>query len=79
MQLLRHLRLRTKLTFLLGLSIMALVVACAIGLVYLYDENKTFGGFGSYIGAILWGLGMDTSVRGFAATLGHISPARASV
>lgn len=63
----------------LVLSIMALVVACAIGLVYLYDENKTFGGFGSYIGAILWGLGMDTSVRGFAATLGHISPARASV
>jgi hypothetical protein len=50
----------------LGLSGVALIVASITGLGALYF-GKSFGSLQQYVEAFLWGLGMDTGVRGLAA------------
>jgi hypothetical protein len=47
-------------------TVVALFLACLTGLLYLY-VGKTFGTLSDYILAVLWGFGIDSSVRGFAA------------
>ncbi|HEX8685738.1 MAG TPA: PKD domain-containing protein, partial [Pyrinomonadaceae bacterium] len=47
------------------LAILAVVLAALSGLTYLYAD-KPFGTFQDYLLALLWGFGIDSSVRGFA-------------
>lgn len=54
------------------LSLIALLLATLTGLLYLYI-GKPFGSLAEYIGAFIWGFGIDNSVRGFAAVLQKIS------
>lgn len=54
------------------LSIIALVLAIITGLLFLY-VGKVFGTLVDYLGAILWGFGIDNSIKGFAAVLAKIS------
>jgi hypothetical protein len=48
----------------LAVSLVAVVLAALTGMLYLY-VNKQFGSFGDYCGAILWGFGIDNTLRGF--------------
>ncbi|HEU0251548.1 MAG TPA: hypothetical protein VFR12_00865 [Pyrinomonadaceae bacterium] len=54
------------------LSIIALVLAVISGVLFLY-VGKLFGTLVDYLMAILWGFGIDNSIKGFAAVLGKIS------
>ena len=54
------------------LSIIALVLAVISGLLFLY-VGKVFGSLVDYLTAILWGFGIDNSIKGFAAVLAKIS------
>jgi hypothetical protein len=54
------------------LSAIALVLAIIGGVIFLYS-GKLFGSLIDYLGAILWGFGLDNSVKGFAAVLKKIS------
>jgi hypothetical protein len=54
------------------LSLVALVLACLTGLLYLY-AGKPFGTINDYLLAILWGFGIDNTVRGFAPVLAKIT------
>lgn len=54
------------------LSIIALVLAIISGVLFLY-VGKVFGTLVDYLGAILWGFGIDNSIKGFAAILAKIS------
>jgi hypothetical protein len=56
----------------LALTIVALILACLTGVLYLY-VNKPFGSLADYLGAILWGFGIDSGVRGFTAVFKRIS------
>jgi hypothetical protein len=53
-------------------SLVALLLAALSGVAYWYI-GKTFGSLAEYIGAILWGFGMDSSVRGFSDVLKKIT------
>jgi len=55
----------------LTLSIIALVLATITGLIFLYSD-KVFGSLVDYLMAILWGFGIDNSIKGFSAVLGKI-------
>ena len=54
------------------LSLIALVLAVISGVLFLYI-GKIFGSLVDYLTAILWGFGIDNSVKGFAAVLAKIS------
>lgn len=54
------------------LSLIALILAIISGLLFLYI-GKPFGSLTDYLLAILWGFGIDNSVKGFAAVLSKIS------
>jgi hypothetical protein len=54
------------------LSLIALLLACLTGLLYLY-VGKPFGTVSDYVLALMWGFGIDNSVRGFAAVLPKIT------
>ena len=54
------------------LSMIALVLAVISGVLFLY-VGKLFGTLVDYLMAILWGFGIDNSIKGFAAVLGKIS------
>ena len=56
----------------LTLSIIALVLATVTGVIFLYS-GKVFGTLVDYLMAILWGFGIDNSIRGFSAVLGKIT------
>ena len=49
-------------------SLISLVLACLAGLLFLY-VGKNFGSLKDYILALLWGFGIDNSVRGFSDVL----------
>ena len=55
------------------LSLLALVLAGLTGLLALY-VGKAFGTLSDYLWALLWGFGIDNSVRGFAGVLSKIGP-----
>ena len=59
------------------LSLIALLLACLTGLLYLY-VGKSFGTVSDYLLAALWGFGIDNSVRGFAAVLPKVTGAPGS-
>jgi hypothetical protein len=54
------------------LSLIALLLAIIGGVLFLYS-GKHFGTLVDYLMAILWGFGLDNSIKGFAAVLGKIS------
>lgn len=54
------------------LSMIALVLAIIGGVIFLYS-GKLFGTLVDYLMAVLWGFGLDNSVKGFAAVLSKIS------
>ncbi|HKP84353.1 MAG TPA: hypothetical protein VJT69_20220 [Pyrinomonadaceae bacterium] len=54
------------------LSLIALLLAIIGGVLFLYS-GKLFGTLVDYLMAILWGFGLDNSIKGFAAVLGKIS------
>ena len=54
------------------LSGIALLISVVTGLLALW-ANKTFGTAANYLEAIIWGVGVDASVRGFSAVLKKIS------
>ena len=54
------------------LSIIALVLAIISGVLFLY-VGKVFGTLVDYLTAILWGFGIDNTIKGFAAVLAKIS------
>lgn len=54
------------------LSLIALVLAIMGGLAILYS-GKLFGSLADYLMAILWGFGLDNSIKGFASVLSKIS------
>lgn len=56
----------------LVMSVLSLFVATGSGLIQLY-LNGPFGTPEQYFGAFLWGLGIDSSVRGAAAVLQRLS------
>lgn len=53
-------------------SATSLVLACLTGVLALY-VGKTFGSLSDYLLALLWGFGLDNSIRGFAAISKKIS------
>jgi len=57
-----------------GLSLIAAVLAGLTGLLYLYVD-KAFGSPSDYMLALLWGFGIDNSVRGFSDVLKKITAA----
>jgi hypothetical protein len=58
------------------LSIIALVLASVTGLLVFYVGKAYFGSLSDYLLALLWGFGIDNSVRGFAEVLGKIAPTK---
>lgn len=56
----------------LFVSLLALLIAVVTGLLYLY-VGKVFGTLQDYLLALLWGFGVDNSVRGFAGVLKKVS------
>ena len=54
------------------LSAIALFLAIAGGVLFLY-YGKPFGTLSDYITAFLWGFGLDSGVKGFAATFTKIT------
>jgi hypothetical protein len=56
----------------LALSLIALVLASLTGLLFLY-VGKNFGTLSDYLLAFFWGLGIDSSVRGFASVMGRMT------
>lgn len=55
----------------LVLSLIAVVLASLTGLLALYI-GKSFGTISDYVVAFLWGFGIDSSIRGFAAVLAKL-------
>lgn len=55
-----------------GVSSLALGIAILSALTTMYYNGKLFGTFGDYVGAFLWGFGMDASLRGVANVLGAV-------
>jgi hypothetical protein len=53
-------------------TVVALILACLTGILYLY-VNKAFGTLADYLGALLWGFGIDSGVRGYAAVFKRIT------
>lgn len=64
----------------LGLSTLALGIATTSALTTTYYNGKLFGTFGDYVGAFVWGFGMDASLRGLANVVGTLrqGPSRTS-
>ena len=61
-----------------ALVMVAIILACFTGILTLY-VNKPFGSLTDYLGALLWGFGVDSSVRGFTAVFKKIgTPGTAS-
>ncbi len=58
------------------LSAIALVLASLTGLLVFYVGKPFFGSLSDYLLALLWGFGIDQSVRGFAGVLGKIAPSQ---
>ena len=54
------------------ISGIALILASLTGLLYLY-VGKPFGSLSDYLLALLWGFGLDNSVRGFAGVLKKVT------
>jgi hypothetical protein len=55
-----------------AISVAALLLASVTGVIYLY-MGKPFGSLEDYLLALLWGFGIDNSVRGFTAVYGRIT------
>lgn len=55
------------------LSAIALVLAIIGGVAILYS-GKLFGSLADYVMAVLWGFGLDNSIKGFASVLSQINP-----
>jgi hypothetical protein len=59
-----------------ALSYVALVLAIIGGILFLYS-GKLFGSLVDYLLAILWGFGLDNTIKGFADVFGKISSTEA--
>ena len=51
------------------ISLVALILASALGFANLYDGAKAFGTFTDYATALAWGFGFDNGVRGVGSVL----------
>ena len=57
-----------------ALLVIALLLASLTGLLFLY-VGKPFGSLTDYLGALLWGFGIDNTVRGFAGVMTKVTGA----
>lgn len=54
------------------LALLTVMLASATGLIALYFTGKPFGSVADYIGALLWGFGLDKGAQGLAAVRARV-------